>query len=282
MKSKNFKKIVNIVTSLICVQIICSYNCINTNAAGNPVLSLKTNGCSTYTATAGEKIYLSYEVSGAGEWSTSGIHINYDSRLIPDGDGSKSIYYSNGEAVSDNISIRVYHRTGKEIHDTIPPENSDVPDLSQYVSQNQNCIFVTTFSSQNSGKDGLIIGVNMTVPEDAQIGDEYECNLWTLPTDQFTNCEKDMSMQEYAFNNLQNCIIKVGASPTLKGDANNNGELDISDVVTIAAYVGNSEKNTLSEQGIANADVHSHGDGITAGDALKIQQYLAGIIDNLD
>ena len=65
------------------------------------------------------------------------------------------------------------------------------------------------------------------------------------------------------------------------GDANNDGNIDIADVVAVASYVGDSTKNTLSEQGIINADVHAVGDGITANDALAIQQYLANIITEL-
>ena len=46
--------------------------------------------------------------------------------------------------------------------------------------------------------------------------------------------------------------------------------------------VSDSQKNALSEKGITNADVHANGDGITANDALAIQQYLANIIKEFD
>lgn len=66
----------------------------------------------------------------------------------------------------------------------------------------------------------------------------------------------------------------------MNGDANGDGEVDISDVLTITAYVGDSENNQLSEIGLINADVN--GDGvINANDALTIQQYLTGIITEL-
>lgn len=65
---------------------------------------------------------------------------------------------------------------------------------------------------------------------------------------------------------------------TLKGDANCDGKVDIADVVTVAAYVGNSSVNKLSAQGLINGDVHSSGNGINANDSLMIQQYLAGVI----
>ena len=58
--------------------------------------------------------------------------------------------------------------------------------------------------------------------------------------------------------------------------------IDISDIVAITAFVGNSEKNKFnSDQKIINGDVYNSGDGLTANDALMIQQYLANIITEL-
>lgn len=65
------------------------------------------------------------------------------------------------------------------------------------------------------------------------------------------------------------------------GDANCSGTVDIADVVAIAGYVGNPEGNTLTEQGLINADVHNVGDGLSAGDVLAIQQFIAGIVPTL-
>jgi len=64
----------------------------------------------------------------------------------------------------------------------------------------------------------------------------------------------------------------------LKGDSNNDEKVDSADVVAVAAYVGNPEKNPLDLQALENCDVHNTGDGLTANDALMIQQYLAKII----
>ncbi|MDE5946785.1 MAG: hypothetical protein K2G63_05750 [Oscillospiraceae bacterium] len=66
-----------------------------------------------------------------------------------------------------------------------------------------------------------------------------------------------------------------------KGDANNDSLLDVADVVAVASYVGNPDANKLDEQCIKNADVHNTGDGLTANDALTIQQYLAKILEQL-
>lgn len=65
---------------------------------------------------------------------------------------------------------------------------------------------------------------------------------------------------------------------TLAGDANCDGVVDIADVVAVAAYVGDPENNSLAAQAIINGDVQNTGDGLTAGDILMIQQYVANII----
>ena len=67
----------------------------------------------------------------------------------------------------------------------------------------------------------------------------------------------------------------------LNGDANGDREVDVADVIAVASYVANPEENPLPEQLIKNADVHNSGDGLTANDALMIQQYLAGIVEKL-
>ena len=65
------------------------------------------------------------------------------------------------------------------------------------------------------------------------------------------------------------------------GDANADGKVDVADVVAVASYVGSAENNKLSDEGLKNADVQSVGDGVTANDALAIQQYLAGSVKSL-
>ncbi|MDE6783904.1 MAG: leucine-rich repeat protein, partial [Ruminococcus sp.] len=65
---------------------------------------------------------------------------------------------------------------------------------------------------------------------------------------------------------------------TLSGDANCDGEVSVADATLILQYCGNKDKYKLSERGIINAAVDGTV-GISAVDALKIQQYDAGIID---
>ena len=82
--------------------------------------------------------------------------------------------------------------------------------------------------------------------------------------------------------NLVKSDFRIGDTDDIKGDVNSDGIVDIADVVAIALYIGDFKNNPLDSQGIINADVHGDGDGITTGDVLMIQQYLAGIVENLE
>ncbi len=59
----------------------------------------------------------------------------------------------------------------------------------------------------------------------------------------------------------------------IDGDSNTDGELGMADATLILQYLTNKDEYDLTEQGAYNADLDK--DGITASDALVIQQMLA-------
>lgn len=73
------------------------------------------------------------------------------------------------------------------------------------------------------------------------------------------------------------------------GDANCDNEVDMSDVVLIMQSLANpdkfgtngTDKNHLTAQGEANGDVDKSSKGITANDALRIQEFLLGKVTDL-
>ncbi|MCR5600335.1 MAG: glycoside hydrolase family 9 protein [Ruminococcus sp.] len=77
--------------------------------------------------------------------------------------------------------------------------------------------------------------------------------------------------------------------PDLKGDANCDKNVDMADVVLIMQSMANpnkyglggTDKNAVTKQGIANADVDKTVVGLTGNDALIIQEYLLGKIKEL-
>lgn len=64
----------------------------------------------------------------------------------------------------------------------------------------------------------------------------------------------------------------------LKGDANEDGAVNMADVTAIVQHIGNRDAYGLTETGLANAD--TTGDGqVTGEDALYIQHAIAGEIE---
>ncbi|MDE5557955.1 MAG: beta-mannosidase [Ruminococcus sp.] len=59
--------------------------------------------------------------------------------------------------------------------------------------------------------------------------------------------------------------------PKVLGDANDDGNVNVSDAVLIMQSLSNPDEYKLTEQGRTNADVVNQGDGVTAMDALAIQ-----------
>lgn len=64
------------------------------------------------------------------------------------------------------------------------------------------------------------------------------------------------------------------------GDANESGEVNMADAVFIMRCQADPDEFQMTEQGKKNADVIGN-DGVTNGDALAIQQFEAGIVENL-
>ncbi|MDE6540364.1 MAG: hypothetical protein K2K66_09250 [Ruminococcus sp.] len=62
----------------------------------------------------------------------------------------------------------------------------------------------------------------------------------------------------------------------VKGDANEDGDVNVSDAVLIMQSLSNPDEYKLTKQGIINADVIGD-DGVTAMDALEIQKMGIGL-----
>ena len=73
--------------------------------------------------------------------------------------------------------------------------------------------------------------------------------------------------------------FEILSSETVWGDADENGTIDMDDVVAVLCAA--SGISTLSEQGARNADVYQNGDGISSNDAVSLQKYLALTISEL-
>lgn len=65
------------------------------------------------------------------------------------------------------------------------------------------------------------------------------------------------------------------------GDANLDGTIDVTDVVSILSYVVDPKNSDLTEEGKNVSDVYQRGDGIQSNDAASVAKYIAKNIDKL-
>jgi len=147
--------------------------------------------------------------------------------------------------------------------------------------------------NENSGDTGGLIYDNFGKWDE----DKYalvEPALWQNESGKFISLDhktalgkagNGISLGEY-YSGSHTDTTEAGTGNTdndsyVKGDITENGIVDIADVVSGAAYVGDNKNNVLSNKAIIAGDVHNTGDGITGNDILMIQQYLANIIDEI-
>ncbi|MDE6091920.1 MAG: dockerin type I repeat-containing protein, partial [Ruminococcus sp.] len=90
-------------------------------------------------------------------------------------------------------------------------------------------------------------------------------NVWNAATE--TATDKDCEMIKYEVHANMGGLL----TPVVYGDANEDGEVNISDAVLIMQSIANPEEFKITEQGKLNGDVYNTGDGITNNDALIIQ-----------
>lgn len=89
--------------------------------------------------------------------------------------------------------------------------------------------------------------------------------------------DKNAEMTEYLFIREVEPTDPTTPSEVTYGDANCDGKVEIADATLILQFLTNKDEYSLTEQGMKNADVTGDNDGVTAQDALVIQQIDAGI-----
>ena len=87
----------------------------------------------------------------------------------------------------------------------------------------------------------------------------------------------DVSEAVTAIKQIRYLESITGSSLKRSGDADNNDEIKMNDVVLVMQSIADPGKYQLSEWGEFNADMNNTGDGITVMDALEIQKTLLEI-----
>lgn len=74
---------------------------------------------------------------------------------------------------------------------------------------------------------------------------------------------------------------ETSSGNVIYGDADNDGEVTINDVVTLMCHIAAPNTNKISAKGADNADVYQRGDGLSVPDVTAIQMLLASIVSSL-
>ena len=138
----------------------------------------------------------------------------------------------------------------------------------------------------NADKDGkLTVDVDLKEMPDTFKTCEVQVwwsNVWNAATEKAID-------QPYTIDSCEVKYLMGGALEAVWGDANCDNTVDMSDVVLIMQALANpnkyglegTEKTHITEIGWNWADVDLSSKGVTANDALKIQEYLLKKIDTL-
>ena len=138
----------------------------------------------------------------------------------------------------------------------------------------------------NADKDGkLTVGVDLKEMPDTFKTCEVQVwwsNVWNAATEKAID-------QPYTIDSCEVKYLMGGALEAVWGDANCDNTVDMSDVVLIMQALANpnkyglegTEKTHITEIGWNWADVDLSSKGVTANDALRIQEYLLKKIDTL-
>lgn len=143
------------------------------------------------------------------------------------------------------------------------------------------CYDANPLGCADGNEDGVLLTLKGTLKDSAKFGDVIPISIGPV--------ERDFNFISLGSRNyFQSGYVVVDKSTSsthitkIKGDVNFDAEVSVADVVAISSYVGNPTTNSLDAYAISNGDVHNVGDGLSANDALMIQQYLVGVIDAFD
>lgn len=198
--------------------------------------------------------------------------------------------------------------TGADSND---PSAADVPLFGSSFSDSEIRLVWTTAAEDPSywiSKDGIFCTISGTVSADAPEGTVIDFKV--VPTNRETHTNSGVENSKincgyfngsekvsYSVNTVDGYVKVTGDSQISsgkRGDANCDGKIDMSDAVLVMQSLSNpdkygltgSDETHITEQGLKNADVaggdaDKGGDGVTNGDALRIQEFKLELVDEL-
>jgi len=202
-----------------------------------------------------------------------------------------SLAYDSSLITVTGVEAGAITKTGVEKVDS---SSASIPNFSSYIDStngNVNLMWSTKVDDASYWlKDD---GVFCTITGTVAAGASGHIDIKAVPTSREVKPETGVTNTEFGIGyakdgqsinynvKVTNGGITVGSgTKVLRGDANLDGKVSISDAVRILQYLANSSKFALSDEAKANGDVDGV-PGITGSDAARIQLYDAGVITEL-
>ena len=227
-----------------------------------------------YTVSAkGTVSYLRSEVSSAFETMTD-VDISYEIS-IHDKDYIKVEVVKNGQLVYSPTLISYCHNMSytQSTGETISTGPIEIMDTA----------LVNPLILPKGNKENYSVYLNMfRLVKNREMGEEEEIPA----SDIKETTDKDKNITVYTITLKGDSNSKNGWD---FGDANLDNEVSLADAVLIMQFIANPDKygvngtneNHITDLGLKYADVTGGEDGVTAADALAIQQYKLKLIDHL-
>jgi hypothetical protein len=134
-------------------------------------------------------------------------------------------------------------------------------DLTPPAQYSNPCNFVWDGLNGEDTSDGTILILTFVVPEEAEIGAIYEINV------SYTEENIVNGAFEYVEIALEAGSITIDS---LLGDVNDDGVVDVADVITLRRYMAGGYGVTINEE---QSDINQDG-LITIADLLQLRRYI--------
>ena len=179
---------------------------------------------------------------------------------------------------SDYIKLEVVNEKGEPAKGVVIEYNHHITTTDSAGQQ----IFTGPLETLDTSKGNTVILTKGTKEGDSSYLDSFkilidveEHTVEAIPEANIKEThDKDKNIDVYT-------ITVKETSAVLYGDANCDGNVDLSDAVLIMQSLSNPSKYKLTEEGKKNADVTGKNDGVTNNDALAIQKLMLKLIDKL-
>ncbi|MDE5945867.1 MAG: hypothetical protein K2G63_00970 [Oscillospiraceae bacterium] len=233
----------------------------------------------------------SYAFDTSRDWYPGDEYVDlvaYDKYNCTDWSTGQPVLTHNDSAISSTFYALVEKYEGKKM--VAMAENDSIPTLQNILDEKAGWLYFCPWYDGGSPSTNFLSDPMFNTVEDLKTMytsdycislDELPENLYSYESQSKPDPTQATTEVPKTTEAIQTTVTTMSVSKGLWGDANNDGTVDVADVVAVAAYVGNPEANRIMQPGLLNSDVHATGNGITADDALAIQQYLAKIVTEL-